>query len=499
MIEDRPGVRALVVEDDPTDALLLHEALKRVPRASFTTTRVETLEDALARLATTDFDIVLLDLGLPDSQGPDTLTRLCEHQPQVPVVVLTGLDDEAVGISAMQLGAQDYLVKGNSPPPLLGRSIRYAIERHRSALALRGSEARLSGLISSAMDAIITVDNQQRITLFNPAAEQTFGCKAREVLGQTLDRLIPERFRSTRNGDFRSPLHPGGNLKSPLERLFGQIDLRRWKTDRLGLIYGLRADGTEFPMETSISQVEVRGQKLYTAILRDISERKRAEEAMMAQLKESAITEERNRMAGEIHDTLAQGLAGVVLQLEAARSVNETSPREATEIIERAEAIARASLAEAKRSVWALHPPELEAEGLVGAVRGFLDRIAAGGPTAVEFSLRGNPFPLPNDAALGLLRICQEAVVNALRHAKASKILVQLTYEPSVVDLCVQDNGRGLDSQVGRAGKGFGLTSMRERAERIGAQIEISGEPGHGTRMTVVARPPKRDAQCQTP
>jgi signal transduction histidine kinase len=137
----------------------------------------------------------------------------------------------------------------------------------------------------------------------------------------------------------------------------------------------------------------------------------------------------------------------------------------------------------------------LDAEGLVGAVQSFLSRVAVGNPTAIGFSLRGEPYPLPNDKALGLLRICQEAVVNALRHAQASKIRVQLTYEPSGVDLCVHDNGRGFDPKAHAGGKGFGLISMRERAERIGARIEISGEPGQGTRLTVVARTSTGDGE----
>lgn len=482
MSDDRLPIRTLVVEDDPTDALLLQEALKKVVGANFIITHVERLEHALLRLAATEFDVVLLDLGLPDSQGPDTVTELRRDQPDVPVVVLTGLEDEAVGTKAVQLGAQDYLVKGRCPAPLLGRSIRYAIERHQSAQALRDSEARLSGLIRSALEAIITVDDRQRITLFNPAAEQTFGYKASEVLGRTLDRLVPERFRAAQAGP---------------QRLFGQLELGQWKTGESALICGRRADGTEFPMEASIAQVEVVRQRLFTAILRDLTERKRAEEAMIAQLKDAVIAEERNRIAGEIHDNLAQGFVGILFQLQAARDISAASPAEAAKLIEGAEAIARTSLAEARRSVWALRPPDLDAEGLDGAVKHFLDRIAAGSPTAVEFSLHGKPFPLPNEASLALLRICQEAVANALRHAKASKVQVRIKYQPSVVNLCVWDNGRGFDSETPGNGKGFGLISMRERAERIGAQIQISGEPGQGTRMTVAARVPMPDLHAE--
>jgi len=264
-MNERPSIRTLLVEDNPTDVLLLEEELSHVRGADFSVTRAERLEDALARLEEADFDVVLLDLGLPDSQGQETLIRLRWHEPKVPIVVLTGLDDEAVGIRALQMGAQDYLIKGQFPAALLGRCLRYAIERHQTSLALRRSEARLSGLIGSAMDGIITIDEHQRITLFNPTAEQIFGCKAGEVLGQPLDRLVPKRFRSAR-------------LNYP--QSFRQIDAQGWKAGGLWLIYGLHADGTEFPMEASIAQVEVAGQKLFTFILRDITERKRAEAAL---------------------------------------------------------------------------------------------------------------------------------------------------------------------------------------------------------------------------
>ena len=218
-----------------------------------------------------------------------------------------------------------------------------------------------------------------------------------------------------------------------------------------------------------------------------ISSLKRAEVAMKAQLIESAITEERNRMAGELHDNLAQGFVGVMLRLAAAREIRSASPDKAFELMDEAEVLASSSLAEARRSVWALRPPELDTEGLAGAVKVFLERIRTSSSSVLEFSVKGNPYPLPKAMTMELLRISQEAVTNALRHADASKIQVHVSYEPSVLRLSVQDNGRGFHSATPGNGCGFGLTNMRERAERIGAQIEIVGDPGHGTRITVVS------------
>ncbi|MGD0909257.1 MAG: PAS domain S-box protein [Candidatus Acidiferrales bacterium] len=136
-------------------------------------------------------------------------------------------------------------------------------ERRRIEQAIKEDEARLAGVIGSAMDAIITTDEQQRITLFNPAAENMFGYRSSDVIGRPLDQLIPQRFREAH------AMH--------IHR-FGETHVTRRKMSQMTPIYGLRVNGEEFPIEASISHVEVGGQKLFTVILRDITERIKAEE-----------------------------------------------------------------------------------------------------------------------------------------------------------------------------------------------------------------------------
>jgi len=141
--------------------------------------------------------------------------------------------------------------------------VRDISDLRRAEQALASYVQRLASIIESAMDAIITLDEQERITLFNPAAERMFGCSATEVLGQTLDRFLPERGRAA---------HPG-HIQA-----FGATNATTRKMGGLGVVYGLRADGSEFPLEASIARSDVGGHKTFTAILRDVSERHQAEE-----------------------------------------------------------------------------------------------------------------------------------------------------------------------------------------------------------------------------
>jgi two-component system, cell cycle sensor histidine kinase and response regulator CckA len=148
------------------------------------------------------------------------------------------------------------------------RSGKSSAERREAEAALRTSQAQLAGIIGSAMDAIITIDSQQRVILFNAAAERMFDCSADEALGQPIERFIPDRFR----GPHRQHVHK-----------FGETNVTRRSMGHLGDIYGLRPSGEEFPIEASISQIEANGEKLFTVILRDITERMKSEERLREQ------------------------------------------------------------------------------------------------------------------------------------------------------------------------------------------------------------------------
>jgi signal transduction histidine kinase len=200
--------------------------------------------------------------------------------------------------------------------------------------------------------------------------------------------------------------------------------------------------------------------------------------------RQAAILEERNRMAREIHDTLAQAFAGIGIQLQAANRFRTTNPDKAQIHFDRAYALAQTGLTEARRSVWALSQEGLEYSDLSASVTRILEQLTAETSLQADIEVQGTPYSVEPEVGLNLLRIAQEALTNALRHAQAQTIQIQITYELSYVRLGVRDDGRGFDPQL--PVKGFGLASMQQRADHIGAQLLVSSQLGTATEIVVI-------------
>jgi PAS domain S-box-containing protein len=209
----------------------------------------------------------------------------------------------------------------------------------------------------------------------------------------------------------------------------------------------------------------------------------------------STLLQERNRMAQEIHDTLAQGFAGVVLQLEAAEQVLAENPEEARSHIRQARELARENLAEARRSVWALRPQRLVQGGLQAAIKALVMELTQATRTHAEFALQGTPYRLRPEVESNLMRISQEAITNVLKHARAGRLCVGMTFSPHQVELSVKDDGVGFDPRLQGEGHGFGLISMGERTERMGGSLTIHSAAGQGTRIAVVVPVSPNDAR----
>jgi signal transduction histidine kinase len=196
-----------------------------------------------------------------------------------------------------------------------------------------------------------------------------------------------------------------------------------------------------------------------------------------------AVLAERGRFAREIHDSLAQGLTSVSLQLECVRDQLTNDPVSAANHVENARTLVRDSLKEARRTVWNLRPLALGETDLVTALQRFAANLTDAGRIAFHQQIEGTPRSLPPSHEDALLRIGQEALTNAARHASASEIRQTLRFGPEWVTIIVKDNGHGFDV-VSRVGNGFGLTGMNERVAALGGSLSIDSRPGHGTEVS---------------
>ena len=258
-----PGVtKVLVVEDNAVDARLIQGLLARAKTEPYSVTQVATLQEAFRELEKRVHDVVLLDLGLPDSFGLDTLRRLCAHPCNLPMVVLTGTEDATVGNAAIQEGAQDFLLKGELQAGMLARSIRYASERHHVAAVLRETNELLSRTVASALDAIITKSVDGTITSWNPAAETLLGYSRGEIIGKSILTLFPPA-RVLEEADILKRICNGERVES-------------FETTRL------RKDGKEIHLCVTISPIrDTEGNVIGASkIARDISKQKQAEEIL---------------------------------------------------------------------------------------------------------------------------------------------------------------------------------------------------------------------------
>jgi signal transduction histidine kinase len=204
---------------------------------------------------------------------------------------------------------------------------------------------------------------------------------------------------------------------------------------------------------------------------------------LTAQGQEAAVLSERNRLAREIHDTLAQGFAGILIHLQLAEVALSHKPEKALPALIQARDLAKSSLAEARRSVLALRPNALENESLPGALRKLVETMTAGTALRPRVEVRGAPCPLPADAEDHLLRIGQEALNNVLKYAQASEASVTLTFQEGRVTLAVRDDGVGFTLGDRPRGGGFGHVGMRERVQALKGELTVRSAPGQGTEI----------------
>lgn len=358
-----------------------------------------------------------------------------------------------------------------------------SIERKQAIEALRESRDRLEGIYLSVGDGIVSVDAQQRIVLFNSAAERIFGYSAAEVIGQPLSILLPERFRPQHEDHIR-------NFDSTRQTI------RRMGT--YGLVYALRSSGEEFPIEAAVSQSGIPPNKLFTVILRDITERRQAEqmrEQLTRQLElhsERLATvqeDERRTIAYELHEQLGQELTTLQIYL----GILGTGDGGTQVQLYHGDALALTgqALERVRKLVQDIAPPQLEELGLYAAVNSHCQRQATAGGWKMHIDAPKPDERPPRAVERACFRVLQEALSNVLRHAQASEVWVHLHQDAEELELGIRDNGIGFDSGAVGDGNtqgsgGLGLFGMQMRAKQAGGSLQIKSSPGDGTEVHAV-------------
>jgi PAS domain S-box-containing protein len=346
-------------------------------------------------------------------------------------------------------------------------------------------DTRLGSIVESAMDAIITVDESQRVVLFNRAAEQVFGRSREEALGAPLDEFIPARFRA-------------GHRE--LVRRFGEGD---GQSRRMGaharVVQGLRRDGREFPIDASISQVVEGGQHYYTVIVRDVTQRVEQEDALrrsrdqievFSHAANTAREQEKSRIARELHDELGQSLMALKIDLGWLRENIPAASPELTRKLAAMQVLVDGTVAAARRISGDLRPLMLDDLGLTAAAEWLAHQFTTRTGIPCEFVLGEGQLDLPDPYATTIFRVLQESLTNVAKHADAKQVEVTLEREGDLVLLTVSDDGRGFVTGEPHPGS-YGLIGQRERAFLVQGEVRVDSEPGKGTRVELRVPVPK--------
>jgi len=477
------SVRVLIIEDNPDYIGLVRTILARSQNPKFEIISAERLDEGLDRLANNDVDVILLDMTLPDSSGIDTLRRTMTKALELPIVMLTGHNDEGLATQALHEGAQDYLVKGQNEVALLSRAIHYAIERKRGQVALRASDDRFQRMIQQNADPIIIIDSNLVVQFANPAVVNLFGQKSVDLVGTV----------------FGFPLSNVGDSS--------QIEI-------------IDAQGKMVVAEMHVVDIEWEGKKAHLASLRDITEHRymlaelelaRQQDLRMKDVFLSKVSHELRSPLSVIHQFTTILLDGLSGELTADQRENLSiifkNVEELRDMINDLLHVARAQIddiikvsrrkpEEIKVVHECVHVPDLVNETL-----SMLRTIAA-----------KKNISLSVDAVCGLpsahadpqrtRQVLNNLINNGIKFTpEGGSVLVHIGFfenDSDFLRVSIQDTGPGVPQDEkekifeylyqsdrtiddSRKGLGIGLYICQEIIERHGGMIWVDSHPGHGS------------------
>lgn len=469
-------LKILMLEDDPTDAEIVQWSLNDAFPCQFqVAANKEAYFSALEEFRP---DLVLADNALPRFSAREALEELNQRFPGIPFIMVTGTVSEEFAASIIRQGADDYILKDRLAR--LPSAIKSAIGRKRSEIAIRQSEEVRRLIMNAALDAIICIDPGGTVTVWNPKAERMFGWQESEMLGRLLEEtIIPEKYREAhRNGMARYR-----------ETGVGQL------INRPTEITALHRSGREFPIELSIVPVKNGKEEFFCAFIRDITDRKKAQEKLSRSYEEirrlashlqDVREEERLIIAREIHDQLGQQLTIMKMDISWLKKRLDLPDNElASEKIESLHSNIDDTIKTVRKIAADLRPGLLDDLGLGPAIEWHINEFEKRTGIEVEYEGLNEEIELSMAFKTGLFRIVQEALTNIAKYASARHVKVRLLREDEQLSLMVRDNGIGFDKEKVYAKKTYGIVGMRERTAMMGGKYQLETTPGMGTTILV--------------
>jgi two-component system sensor histidine kinase UhpB len=467
----------LIVEDVPQDAAAIEEEL-REGGIRFHARRLETRAQFLKELASFEPDIVLSDFTLPTFDALEALRLLHQHRPGVPFILVTGTRSEEVAVECIREGADDYILKASLkrlPSSIRNALAKQAAEREqaRTEEALRRSEEQYRLIAEKTQDLISLLDAQGRFIYASPSFKAALGWEPVELAGaDPLELLHPDDREVFRETWRQALVHKAGRTAEfRLQHRNGE-----WRVFESGGDWIFDEKGQP--------------QRL-VVVSRDMTRRKESEEALreLPRLIREAQEAERCRVARDLHDSVNQMLASVKFRIQSLEDRLATHDESLCSETAKAQLLLDKAMQEVRRISRNLRPSELDDLGLAAAVRSLCEDFRERTGLAVEVALTNLPATLPDELESNLYRVIQEALNNAEKHSRASRLDLRLAREGAQIHVMIRDNGRGFDpdqlqSRNGRAA-GMGLVDMRERTEFVGGVCSFKSGPGAGTEISI--------------
>lgn len=476
MITPKNPLSILIIEDNPGDYMILVDLFKRIELPVKKIVHSVNMKTVSLLIENTNFDLVFLDLSLPDSNGVDSVIKMNRLLPQTAIICLSGLSGEDTAVKSISLGAQDYLVKDEFDEKLLAKSIQYSIERKRIIENLHASHERFKFIDKATLDTTWDFNFENNTGQWGDGIIRTFGYSETDL-----------EFKIE---TWKKWIHPDDSARVIVNLNYHiKNQIKNWQDE-----YRFKA------ADDSYREVFSRGYLLYNnageassifGSTRDITERKKLERELAEQQlnQQKLITEttilaqekERNEIGKELHDNINQILATVKLY----HSMMRTNKKDGAVLLAKSTEYVNEAIEEIRKLSKSLVSPSLGNISLSEALSDLTDEVNKTNVCQVKFNYyMSETETMGSSKELMIYRVVQEQINNIIKHSEAENATINLIKKGKNVILTISDNGVGFDTH--QRSKGIGIQNIRNRVEFYSGKLDIISSPGEGCKFKIL-------------